>query len=177
MSDDLNHYGDGTAYDDIDDDCNGATGNKVDDNCDGAAGKEVNDDCDGAMGDKVDKTSSSASASFPPRRDGGAPCKIPSDGGGSNNSRVFREFGIREIRVSAVVVVDPLVLWPSSPPSDKRHALRVHLISPHLNLYKSSAYPITHDVGSGFLAPEWALGGIRWGGGCGPWLSLSSHLM
>jgi hypothetical protein len=78
--------------------------------------------------------------------------------------------------VSAVVVIDPLALRPSSPPSDEWHALRVHLILPHLNLNKSSPHCVAHDVGSGFLAPEWALGGIRWGGGCGPWLSLSSHL-
>jgi hypothetical protein len=32
----------------------------------------------------------------------------PSDGGGSDVSRVVREFGIGEIGASAVVVVDPL---------------------------------------------------------------------
>jgi hypothetical protein len=35
---------------------------------------------------------------LPPRRDGGAPREIPSDGGGSDVSRVVREFGIGEIR-------------------------------------------------------------------------------
>ena len=39
-------------------------------------------------------SSSSSSPPFPPRRDGGAPCEIPSDGGGSDVPRVVREFGI-----------------------------------------------------------------------------------
>jgi hypothetical protein len=43
-----------------------------------------------------------------------------------------------------------------------------------LNLNKSSAHRVTHDVGSGFLAPERALGGewtaVGGGGGRGPWL-------
>ena len=69
--------------------------------------------------------SSSFSAYSPPRRDGGAPREIPSDDGGSDFSRVVREFGIGEIRASAavVVVVDPLASPPLSPPSDARHAL------------------------------------------------------
>ena len=62
-------------------------------------------------------------ASFPPRRDGGAHHEIPSNGGGSDVSRVVREFGIGEIRASTVVVVNPLVSPPSSPPSDARRAL------------------------------------------------------
>jgi hypothetical protein len=59
--------------------------------------------------------SSSFSAYSPPRRDGGAPREIPSDDGGSDFSRVVREFGIGEIRASTVVVVDPLASPPSSP--------------------------------------------------------------
>ena len=62
--------------------------------------------------------SSSSSASFPPRRDGGAPCKIPSDGGGSDVSCVVHEFGIGKIRASTVVIVDPLASSPLLPPSD-----------------------------------------------------------
>jgi hypothetical protein len=68
--------------------------------------------------------SSSSSASSPPRRDGGTPREIPSDGGGSNVSRVVREFGIGEIRASTIVVVDPLASPPLSPPSDARRALQ-----------------------------------------------------
>ena len=67
--------------------------------------------------------SSSSSAYVPPRRDGGAPRKIPSNGGVSVISRVVHEFGISEIRESPFVVVDPLALPPSSPPSDARRAL------------------------------------------------------
>ena len=67
--------------------------------------------------------SSSSSASFPPCRDGGTPRKIPSNGGGSDDSRVVREFGIDKIRASTVVVVDPLASLPSSPPSDVRRTL------------------------------------------------------
>jgi hypothetical protein len=63
-------------------------------------------------------SSSSDAASFPPHRDGGAPCEIPSNGGGSDISRVVREFDIGKIRASAVVVVDPLALPSLSPPSD-----------------------------------------------------------
>ncbi len=59
----------------------------------------------------------------PPRWDGGAHCKIPSDGGGSDVSRVVREFSIGEIRTSTIVVVDPLASPPPSPPSDARRAL------------------------------------------------------
>ena len=64
---------------------------------------------------------SSSSAYFPPRRDGGAPREIPSDGG-SDVSRVVREFGIGKIRAT-VVVVDPLASPQSSPPLDAQHAL------------------------------------------------------
>ena len=67
--------------------------------------------------------SSSSSASFPPRRDGGAPREIPSDGGGSDVSRIVREFGISKIRASTVVVVDPLTSPPSSPSSGAWRAL------------------------------------------------------
>ena len=59
--------------------------------------------------------SSSFSAYSPPRRDGGAPREIPSDDGGSDFSRVVREFGIGGIRASTVVVIDPLASPPSSP--------------------------------------------------------------
>jgi hypothetical protein len=52
-------------------------------------------------------SSSSDAASSPPRCDGGAPHKIPSNSGGSDVSRVVREFNIGKIRASAVVVVDP----------------------------------------------------------------------
>ncbi len=58
--------------------------------------------------------SSFSSAAFPPRRDGGAPHEIPSDGGGSNVSHIVHEFGIGEICMSTVVVVNPLALPPSS---------------------------------------------------------------
>jgi hypothetical protein len=44
-------------------------------------------------------SSSSDAASFPPRRDGGAPCEIRSNGGGSYVSRVVREFEIGKIGV------------------------------------------------------------------------------
>jgi hypothetical protein len=44
-------------------------------------------------------SSSSDAISFPPRHDGGAPRKIPSNGGGSDVSRVVREFDIGEIGV------------------------------------------------------------------------------
>ena len=67
--------------------------------------------------------SSSSSASSPPRQDGGAPREIPSDGGGSDVSRVVCEFSIDKIRASSVVVVDPLASPPMSPPSDARRAL------------------------------------------------------
>ena len=56
---------------------------------------------------------------------GSAPREIPSDGGGSNVSRIVREFGIGKICTSAVVVVDPLASPPSSPPLDARCALLV----------------------------------------------------
>ena len=69
------------------------------------------------------RASSSSSASFPLRRDGGAPHKIPSNGGGSDVSRVVRKFGIGEISASTVVVVNPLASPPSSPPSDAQRAL------------------------------------------------------
>ena len=69
--------------------------------------------------------SSSSSASSPPHQDGGAPREIPSDGGGSDVSRVVREFGIGKIRASTVVVADPLASPLLSPPSDARHALLV----------------------------------------------------
>ena len=36
MGNDVNHYGDGVAYDDIDDNCDSATGDEVNDNGDGA---------------------------------------------------------------------------------------------------------------------------------------------
>jgi hypothetical protein len=48
---------------------------------------------------------------------------IPSDGGGSDVSRVVREFGIGGICASTIVVVDPLASPPLSPPSDARRAL------------------------------------------------------
>jgi len=67
--------------------------------------------------------SSSSPASFPPRRDGGAPCKIPSDGGGSDVSRIIRGFGICKIRASTVVIVDLLASLLSSPSSDAQCAL------------------------------------------------------
>jgi hypothetical protein len=44
-------------------------------------------------------SSSSDAISFPPRHDGGAPRKIPSNGGGSDVSRVVREFDIGKIGV------------------------------------------------------------------------------
>ena len=44
-------------------------------------------------------SSSSDDTSFPPRRDGGAPREIPSNSGGSDVSRVVREFDIGEIGV------------------------------------------------------------------------------
>jgi len=69
--------------------------------------------------------SSSSSASFLPCRDGGAPREIPSNDGGSNVSRVVHEFSIGEIRVSTVIVVNPLALPPSLPPSDAQRALLV----------------------------------------------------
>ena len=68
-------------------------------------------------------SSSSSSASFPPRWDGGVPCTIPSNDGGSNVSRVVHEFSIGEIRVSTVIVFNPLASPPSSPPSDAQRAL------------------------------------------------------
>jgi len=70
-------------------------------------------------------SSSSYAASFPPRRDGGTPREIPSNGSSSNVSRIFRKFDIGKIRASAVVVVDPLASPLSSPPSDAWHALLV----------------------------------------------------
>jgi len=66
--------------------------------------------------------SSSSSASFLPRRDG-VPFENPSDGGGSDVSRVIREFGIGKIRASTVFVVDPLASPPSSPQLDAWRAL------------------------------------------------------
>jgi hypothetical protein len=50
-------------------------------------------------GDGGASSSSSDAASFPPRRDGGAPREIPSNGGGSDVSRVNREFDIGKIGV------------------------------------------------------------------------------
>ncbi len=44
-------------------------------------------------------------------------------GGGSDVSRVVREFGIGKIHASTIVIVDPLALPPLSPPSDARLAL------------------------------------------------------
>ncbi len=76
-----------------------------------------------ARGASGASSSSSSSASSPPRQDGGAPRKIPSDGGGSDVSCVVREFSIDKIRASSVVVVDPLASPPMSPPSDARRAL------------------------------------------------------
>ena len=67
--------------------------------------------------------SSSSPASFPPRQDGGAPCKIPSDGGSSDVSRIIHGFGICKIRASTVVVADLLALPPSLPSSDAQRAL------------------------------------------------------
>ena len=69
------------------------------------------------------RASSSSSASFPPRRDGSTPRKIPSDDGGSNVSRVVCEFGIGKICESTIVIVDPLASPPSSPLSDAQLAL------------------------------------------------------
>ncbi len=74
----------------------------------------------------ADESSSSSDAfSFPPLRDGSAPYKIPSNGGGSDISRVVREFFIGKIRVSAVIVVDPLASPLPSPLSDMWRALLV----------------------------------------------------
>ena len=70
-----------------------------------------------------ESSSSSDAAFFPPLRDGGAPREIPSNAGGSDVSRVIREFFIGKIRVSAVIVVDPLASPLSSPPSDTWRAL------------------------------------------------------
>ena len=70
-------------------------------------------------------SSSSYAASFPPRRDGGTPREIPSNGSSSNVSRIFRKFDIGKIRASAVVVVDPLASPLLSPPSDAWRALLV----------------------------------------------------
>jgi hypothetical protein len=53
----------------------------------------------------------------------GSPRENPSNGGGSDVSRVIREFGMGEIHASTVVVVDPLASPPSSPPSDAWCAL------------------------------------------------------
>ncbi len=48
-----------------------------------------------------------------------------SNGGSSNVSRVLREFGIREICASAIVIVNPLALPPLSPPLDGGGYLRL----------------------------------------------------
>jgi hypothetical protein len=85
--------------------------------CEAATRREAEGGASGAS------SSSSDSASSPPRRDGGAPREIPSNGGGSDVSRVVREFDIGEIRASAVVVVDPLASPSSLPPSDTWRAL------------------------------------------------------
>jgi hypothetical protein len=65
--------------------------------CEAVTRREVEGGASGAS------SSSSDAASFPPRRDGGAPREIPSNGGGSDVSRVVREFDIGEIGV----VTDP----------------------------------------------------------------------
>ena len=85
--------------------------------CEAATRQEAEEGASGAS------SSSSDAASFPPRSDGGAPREIPSNGGGSDVSRVIRELNIGEIRSSAVVVVNPLALPSSSPPSDTWRAL------------------------------------------------------
>ena len=84
--------------------------------CEAATRREAEGGASGA-------SSSSDAASFPPRRDGCAPREIPSNDGGSDVSRVVREFNIGEIRASAVVVVDPLALPSSLLPSDAWRAL------------------------------------------------------
>ena len=53
----------------------------------------------------------------------------PSNGDGSEVSRVVREFGIGKIRAFAVVVVDPISLPPSLPPSDEGGDQSVYLDS------------------------------------------------
>ena len=62
--------------------------------------------------------SSSYSAYFPPSWDGGAPRKIPCNGGGSDVSSIIHEFGICKIHASAIIVVDLLALPPLMPLSD-----------------------------------------------------------
>ena len=61
--------------------------------CEAATRQEAEEGASGAS------SSSSDAASFPPRSDGGAPREIPSNGGGSDVSRVVREFDIGEIEV------------------------------------------------------------------------------
>jgi hypothetical protein len=61
--------------------------------CEAATRQEAEEGVSGAS------SSSSDAASFPPRSDGGAPREIPSNGGGSDVSRVVREFDIGEIEV------------------------------------------------------------------------------
>ena len=60
---------------------------------------------------------------LPPRQDGGAPCKIPNNGGNGNIPCVVREFGTSENRKSAAVVIIPLTSPPLLPPSDARRTL------------------------------------------------------
>ena len=70
----------------------------------------------GARGHHLDhKRSWSAMNERPMAGRGSAPRKIPSDGGGSDISRVVRVFGIVKIHTSAVVVINPLASMPSSP--------------------------------------------------------------
>ena len=85
--------------------------------CEAATRREAEGGASGAS------SSSSNAASSPPCRDGGTPREIPSNGGGSNVSRVVRKFDIGKIRASAVVVVNPLASPSSSPPSDTWRAL------------------------------------------------------
>ena len=61
--------------------------------CEAATRQEAEEGVSGAS------SSSSDAASFPPRSDGGAPREIPSNGGGSDVSRVVREFDIGKIEV------------------------------------------------------------------------------
>jgi len=56
---------------------------------------------------RASSSSSSSSSYSPPCRDGGAPRKIPSDGGGSIVSRVVREFGISKIHAPQLSLSTP----------------------------------------------------------------------
>jgi hypothetical protein len=53
----------------------------------------------------------------------------PSNGDGSEVSRVVREIGIGKIHAFAIVVVDPISLPPSLPPSDEGGDQSVYLDS------------------------------------------------